>query len=298
MTLSEQTAGGWLRTRPGTSLLLQPRVRYSALVLALLLGVATPLSVMAVGNSPDSYTVRPGDTISSIAARLDVPGGWDALYAANRQTIGADPDRLRVGMQLRVPRTPPPPAVVAPDGSYAVRAGDTLSTIADELAVRGGRAALYEANRTRIGTDPDHLVVGTRLTVPGARAPLTSSVPAPSKPSSSQPPAAAPAPPPSNQAAAPPADLANDTRVAAAAARSEQQNGLAGRALVGVGAVALLTVVIAFFRRRRPALHPSAVHPSSSVVAAMARPGQHATSADDGEVRLVDPSTPLTKSSR
>ena len=37
-------------------------------------------------------------------------GGWPALYAANRQVIGADPDALQPGTVLRLPR----PAAAAP----------------------------------------------------------------------------------------------------------------------------------------------------------------------------------------
>src|SRR3954462_10747960 len=86
--------------------------RLLGILAALLLGVATPLAVSA--GPDDRYTVRSGDTISSIATRLHVPGGWDALYAANRQTIGPDPDRLRVGTRLRTPTSAPAPAVVVP----------------------------------------------------------------------------------------------------------------------------------------------------------------------------------------
>lgn len=54
----------------------------------------------------DEYVVQPGDTLSTIAGRLygDVaPGAWRAIWEANRATIGNDPNRLRVGMQLTLP---------------------------------------------------------------------------------------------------------------------------------------------------------------------------------------------------
>ena len=69
------------------------------------------------------YVVQPGDTLSGIAARLAVRGGWPALYAANRPLIGPDPDVIRPGTVL-----------VLPGGRaltrYMVAAGDTLSAIA------------------------------------------------------------------------------------------------------------------------------------------------------------------------
>ncbi|MEW1698734.1 transglycosylase family protein [Streptomyces sp. NPDC093249] len=54
------------------------------------------------GLSGRVHTVRSGDTLSSIARRFGVEGGWQALYAANRELIGADPDRLVVGAMLRI----------------------------------------------------------------------------------------------------------------------------------------------------------------------------------------------------
>ncbi|MFJ4006760.1 transglycosylase family protein [Streptomyces sp. NPDC090023] len=54
-------------------------------------------------TSPSGYTVRDGDTLGSIADSLDVPGGWEALYAANKQAIGADPNHVDPGQTLKVP---------------------------------------------------------------------------------------------------------------------------------------------------------------------------------------------------
>ncbi|MEU0273089.1 transglycosylase family protein [Streptomyces sp. NPDC006307] len=49
---------------------------------------------------PGAYTVRPGDSLSAIAAAKDLEGGWTALYDANRQTVGADPDLILPGQSL------------------------------------------------------------------------------------------------------------------------------------------------------------------------------------------------------
>ena len=49
------------------------------------------------------YVVRPGDSLSAIAARHHVIGGWRALYRANRTLIGRNPDLIRVGMHLHLP---------------------------------------------------------------------------------------------------------------------------------------------------------------------------------------------------
>lgn len=49
------------------------------------------------------HTVKAGETLSSIAARYHVKGGWRTLYTANRKTLGPYPDRLSIGTVLVVP---------------------------------------------------------------------------------------------------------------------------------------------------------------------------------------------------
>jgi LysM repeat protein len=46
------------------------------------------------------YTVKSGDTLSKIAATHKVKGGWRALYALNKSTIGADPGLIFPGQKL------------------------------------------------------------------------------------------------------------------------------------------------------------------------------------------------------
>ena len=50
-----------------------------------------------------TYTVRPGDTLSEIAAGLGM-SDWRPLYEANRGVIGPDPDLIRPGQVLTVPQ--------------------------------------------------------------------------------------------------------------------------------------------------------------------------------------------------
>ncbi|WP_052442650.1 transglycosylase family protein [Streptacidiphilus neutrinimicus] len=62
-------------------------------------------AVQGRGQSPEpggGWTVRPGETLGSIAAANHVVGGWPALFELNRQTIGGDPDRIRPGEVLRL----------------------------------------------------------------------------------------------------------------------------------------------------------------------------------------------------
>ncbi|MBC9715297.1 LysM peptidoglycan-binding domain-containing protein [Streptomyces sp. TRM66268-LWL] len=49
------------------------------------------------------HTVKSGETLSSIARRYGIKGGWYALYQANRYMIGRYPDRLNTGTVLVIP---------------------------------------------------------------------------------------------------------------------------------------------------------------------------------------------------
>ncbi|MFF6995570.1 transglycosylase family protein [Streptomyces sp. NPDC008313] len=49
-----------------------------------------------------SYVVRSGDSLSGIADSFGVEGGWSELYAANKQTVGTDPDLILPGQSLAV----------------------------------------------------------------------------------------------------------------------------------------------------------------------------------------------------
>ncbi len=51
-----------------------------------------------------TYRVRPGDTLSRIANRTHVRGGWQALYVKNRGAVGSNPNVIRVGQRLALPR--------------------------------------------------------------------------------------------------------------------------------------------------------------------------------------------------
>jgi len=54
------------------------------------------------GTHHRSYGVRPGDTLSGIAARFDVAGGWQALWRLNRAHL-PNPNLIRVGQVLALP---------------------------------------------------------------------------------------------------------------------------------------------------------------------------------------------------
>jgi LysM repeat protein len=49
-----------------------------------------------------SYTVKPGDTLTTIAAKLNLAGGEQALYNGNRAVIGANPAVIHPGQRLKL----------------------------------------------------------------------------------------------------------------------------------------------------------------------------------------------------
>jgi membrane-bound lytic murein transglycosylase D len=106
------------------------------------------------------YTVRSGDTLSGIASR------HGSSVAAIRAANGLRGSLIRPGQELIVPRfgleTPSEPVRrEAPEGTYVVRAADTLWDIARSFGVRV--ALLCEANG--IGPD-DPIFPGQRLRIP------------------------------------------------------------------------------------------------------------------------------------
>ncbi|GGQ22601.1 hypothetical protein GCM10010249_46500 [Streptomyces roseolilacinus] len=64
---------------------------------------AWPTCSRRYGLSGRYHTVQPGDTLSGVARRFGVAGGWQALYAANRDLVGGDPNVLRPGWMLLLP---------------------------------------------------------------------------------------------------------------------------------------------------------------------------------------------------
>ena len=54
----------------------------------------------------ESYTVKAGDTLLSIAERFygdDSIRTFQDIYEANKDLIGDDPDQIKVGMTLKIP---------------------------------------------------------------------------------------------------------------------------------------------------------------------------------------------------
>ncbi|MER7486799.1 transglycosylase family protein [Streptomyces sp. NPDC126497] len=65
--------------------------------------VAPQTTPQSRAGRAEMYTVVRGDTLSGIASDQRVGGGWRKLYAANRSTVGGDPDLILPGQRLALP---------------------------------------------------------------------------------------------------------------------------------------------------------------------------------------------------
>jgi LysM repeat protein len=134
---------------------MTPRSRLAAAALGAT-AAAAPTVVAAT-----SYVVRPGDTLSAIAARHGTT--VSALAAANRIS---DPDRIRIGQLLRIPDTaaglPGYTAGTPDEEQYTVQRGDHLAAIARRFGV--DLATLARSNGMGVHAP---LRYGTTLRIPG-----------------------------------------------------------------------------------------------------------------------------------
>ena len=63
---------------------------------------APAAAVAPAASTGAPYTVQAGDTLGSIAAKLGVNGGWEALYASNADAV-ADANLIFPGQVLNIP---------------------------------------------------------------------------------------------------------------------------------------------------------------------------------------------------
>lgn len=124
------------------------------------LGLLLALAVVVSAHAPGAITVRPGDTLWELAKEHGTSvGALKALNGLTGDTI-RDGQVLQLGGSSAGGSTQGAPAA----GTHVVRAGDTLS----HLAVRYGTtsASIRGAN----GMSSSTIVIGRRLTIPGAGA--------------------------------------------------------------------------------------------------------------------------------
>ncbi|MEM1028201.1 MAG: LysM peptidoglycan-binding domain-containing protein [Planctomycetota bacterium] len=125
------------------------------------------------------YTIESGDSLSSIAlATYGSANKWVDIAQANPLV---DPNRLRVGQEIKLPNLDGVPANGGETGAtaeanddlprrgavYTVKSGDNLSNIAKQFYNSSAKWELiYQANRQKIGDDPGALQLGMELLIP------------------------------------------------------------------------------------------------------------------------------------
>ncbi|WP_338674101.1 LysM peptidoglycan-binding domain-containing M23 family metallopeptidase [Streptomyces sp. SCSIO 30461] len=93
---------------------------------------AVPQAV-AAPKSPKTYTVAPGDHLSKIAVEQRVRGGWQKLYADNREAVGENPSLIHPGLKLAL-GAPARAAAPAERPAQAPARPDRASRSADRTA--------------------------------------------------------------------------------------------------------------------------------------------------------------------
>ncbi len=120
----------------------------------------------------NSYTIKSGDTFTSIATALYGDAAkWVDIAQANPMV---DPQKLKIGQVIRLPSdaelraaAEPPPLPAGAGSTYIVREGDTLSTIAQRFYNNPNLWDLiHRANRETIGPNPDRIAAGDKLLIP------------------------------------------------------------------------------------------------------------------------------------
>jgi len=127
------------------------------------------------------YTVRRGDSLWKIAQEHLGDGvRFREIIALNEDALHGQPDFIDPGLVLRLPadaRETEEPPESAPEESYVVQSGDTLWDIAeDELGAGERYPEIFEASLDTVQpdgrhlTDPDLILPGWQLTIPGTPA--------------------------------------------------------------------------------------------------------------------------------
>lgn len=138
-------------------------------------GNTNPTSPTTMGK----YTIAPGDTFSSIAAKLY--GSRSLYHVIEKANPGIDPRKLKVGQEINVPareavtniadsvRTTATRITGTIDTTrqYRVQPGDTLHRISQKLYGKTKYwAAIYDLNKQAIGPDAGRIKVGMVLDLP------------------------------------------------------------------------------------------------------------------------------------
>ncbi|MEU2547691.1 LysM peptidoglycan-binding domain-containing protein [Streptomyces roseolus] len=135
----------------GAEPLAQPAAPTAA-VTARAVAAAAPAKAPAAPAAPRAYTVVKGDSLSLIAHRKGIQGGWKSLYRANREAVGDNPSLIHPGLELTIRRDsakpaakPVPKASSKAAGKPAAKPAESASTGSAERASRSAARAAAPA---------------------------------------------------------------------------------------------------------------------------------------------------------
>ncbi|MEL4505901.1 hypothetical protein AAEX63_14290 [Luteococcus sp. H138] len=152
---------------------------------------SSPATAKPTGTGVRVHVVTEGESLSSIAAdELHDADRWPELAQASRRTVqpdGAhltDPNVINPGWRITIPTSTTQPQTDRQARTIVVHEGDTLAQLArTHLGDPERWPEIYEASRSASQpdgarlTDPDIILPGWTLTIPGQTAPATEKKP-------------------------------------------------------------------------------------------------------------------------
>ncbi|WP_019890674.1 M23 family metallopeptidase [Streptomyces purpureus] len=103
----------------------------------------------AAKATPKVYSVVPGDYLSKIAEEHDVRGGWQKLYADNREVVGDNPSLIHPGMKLTLGAKSTAKAEAAPKKAAPKAAAKSAPKAAAKAAPKAEKSADGTARSSR-----------------------------------------------------------------------------------------------------------------------------------------------------
>ena len=135
--------------------------------------IATAEKLLAI-QGPGAWACASAGGLTSGGPAADVnPDGGDSQQQAQpEQKTQSQPKQQAQPKQESQPRPQQesaPQSAPQQSGDHTVRSGDTLHKIADSHRVSGGWKTVYDANRDEIGSNPNLIYPGQKLSLSGAK---------------------------------------------------------------------------------------------------------------------------------
>ncbi|MEU7074540.1 LysM peptidoglycan-binding domain-containing protein, partial [Streptomyces narbonensis] len=109
--------------------------------------VAAPAATPSAPAATRTYTVVSGDSLSLIAQKKGIQGGWKSLYRVNKSAVGDNPSLIHPGLELTIRRdsAKPAPAPAAAKKTAQKATSQKKSSTTTERASRSERRAAAPA---------------------------------------------------------------------------------------------------------------------------------------------------------